>query len=355
MIVIVGATGFTGQQVAQQLMAGDCKVRLTGRNRAKLETLIGSPAGSFECAPIDVTEPSSLSAALESATTVVNCAGPFAEIGEAVVRECVRIGAHYIDTTGEQEFIRRVYERYGQEARRQSVALIPACAVEYALADAAAALLAEQLFPVNSVEVVYCVHKLRMSTGTRKSVLGAIAAPGFWLENTVLTEVHPASRQRRFWIPGEGERLAYAFPGGEVFMLPLHLRPATISTYVVLPMPPFIGPLLTTSVRLVLRSPLKRLVTTLIDLLPGPGSPGEIENGTFAVLLIGANDIARSSVLVRACDPYRLTAVIAAGVAVYLEAKGPGMFGPLAPSMVAGYRLIQELTEPAGASWQMQH
>jgi short subunit dehydrogenase-like uncharacterized protein len=355
MIVLVGATGFTGQQVAQQLISRDCKVRLTGRNQAKLETLIRSLSGSFDCAPIDLTEPSSLSAALESATTVVNCAGPFAEIGEPVVRECVRIGAHYIDTTGEQEFIRRVYERYGEEARSKRVALIPACAVEYALADAAAAALAEKLRPLDSVEVVYCVHELRTSKGTKKSALGAIAAPGFWLENGVLTGVHPASRHRRFSIPGEGERLAYAFPGGEVFMLPLHVRPATISTYIVLPMPSFIAPLLATAARLMFRSPLRTLVTMLIDSSPGPGSPGDMESGTFAVLCIGANDAGRAAMLVRASDPYRLTAVIAAGVAAHVEANGPALFGPLAPSMVAGHRLIQELTEPAGGSWQMQH
>ncbi|HEY9867929.1 MAG TPA: SDR family NAD(P)-dependent oxidoreductase [Candidatus Obscuribacterales bacterium] len=355
MIVIVGATGFTGQQVARQLIARGCKVRLTGRNKAKLEKLIGSLGGSFDCVPIDVTEPASVSAALEPATTVVNCAGPFAEIGEPVVRECVRIGAHYIDTTGEQEFIRRVYERYGQEARSKHAALIPACAVEYALADAAAAALAEQLRPLNSVEVVYCVHDLRTSKGTKKSALGAIAAPGFWLENGVLTEVHPASRPRRFSIPGEKGKLAYAFPGGEVFMLPLHLRPATISTYIVLPMPPFIASLITTSARLVLRSPLRRLVTALIDSLPGPGSPEEIESGKFAVLCIGANDSGSGAVLVSASDPYRLTAILAAGVAAHVEVNAPAMFGPLAPSMVAGYRLIQALTEPAGASWQMQH
>ena len=307
----------------------------------------------FEYVRADVSTPSSLGAALESTTTVINCAGPFTDLGEPVVRDCVRRGVNYIDTTGEQAFIRMVYERYGDEARKRKIALVPACAVEYALADAAAAMMAEAATALDDFQVAYCVHSMHASPGTKKSAMRVTTSPGFWLENGTLQVIEPTKTHLAFEIPDEGKRHGYSFPGGEVFMLPLHMQVKSVSTYLILPLPPLMVTLLSTGMSMLLKSPLGQLVPSLMELGGSGPSAAQRKSGTFEVFCIGTASGEKRPITVLASDPYGLTAVIAAGVATHMEQQGSEAFGPVAPSMVAGYQLIKELTESSGTVWQV--
>ena len=351
MITLIGATGITGRLVAEQLKSAGCKVRIAARNQVKLKLLASQLGDTFEYVSADVTNPASLRSALESTSIAINCAGPFTDLGEPVVRECARGGIHYIDTTGEQGFIRTVYEGYGDDARKNKVALVPACAVEYALADAAAAMMADQVTACNEIQVAYCVHSMHASRGTQKSAIRALTMPGFWREDDELKAIQPMQTHREFDIPGEGKRLGYCFPGGEVFMLPLHMKASSISTYMILPLPPSLVATISTVAINLMRSPLGNILPALID-VSGPGpTRTQRHTGTFEIVCNGIYENTKGAVAVRAADPYGLTAVIAAGVARHIEHHGSAAVGPVAPSMVAGYHLIRELTERAGTTW----
>ncbi|WP_131785770.1 hypothetical protein [Frankia symbiont of Coriaria ruscifolia] len=41
----------------------------------------------------------------------MNCAGPFLELGEPVVRAAIAAGCHYVDTSAEQMFVKGVFRR----------------------------------------------------------------------------------------------------------------------------------------------------------------------------------------------------------------------------------------------------
>ena len=60
----------------------------------------------------------SLRALVDGADVLINCAGPFTYAGEPVVRAAVDAGVHYVDSTGEQSFMRMVFDRYGPDAER---------------------------------------------------------------------------------------------------------------------------------------------------------------------------------------------------------------------------------------------
>ena len=66
-----------------------------------------------------VDDHASLRALLDGADVLINCAGPFTFAGEPVVRAAVDAGVHYVDSTGEQPFIRMVFDRYGAAAERE--------------------------------------------------------------------------------------------------------------------------------------------------------------------------------------------------------------------------------------------
>ena len=44
---------------------------------------------------------------------MIACAGPFSVHGEPVLRTAAEAGTHYLDTTGEQGFMKRVFDEFG--------------------------------------------------------------------------------------------------------------------------------------------------------------------------------------------------------------------------------------------------
>src|SRR5689334_9949990 len=108
-VVLLGATGFTGALTAAQLAARapeGLRWALAGRDAAKVEA-VRERAGAHgaQVVTADVTDPASMRALAESARVVVTTVGPFALHGPPVVAACAEAGAHYLDITGEPEFV----------------------------------------------------------------------------------------------------------------------------------------------------------------------------------------------------------------------------------------------------------
>ncbi len=106
-------------------------------------------------------DPAALRELLEPCAAVISCAGPFVEHGEPVVRAAVAAGTHYLDTTGEQPFMRAVFDDHGPRAERAGVALLTAMGFDYAPGDMLAALAAEDMGPLDEIVLAYCDARLR--------------------------------------------------------------------------------------------------------------------------------------------------------------------------------------------------
>src|SRR5699024_7059804 len=72
------------------------------------------------------------------AAVVLNTVGPFARYGYEVVQACLEVGAHYIDTNGEQNWMIDVERIYGAEIAAQGLLLTPGLAQMYTLGEIAA-------------------------------------------------------------------------------------------------------------------------------------------------------------------------------------------------------------------------
>lgn len=351
MIALIGATGFTGTLIAQELKRIGCPARLAARDETKLRRLATDLGGRFDTVQVDVTDASGLYRAFDGATVVINCAGPFTGLSEPVVGEAARRGVHYLDTTGEQSFIRYVFEELDDEARRNGVALVPACAFEYALADAAAELSAEGLQPCDEVEIAYAVRGFGTSRGTRKSIISAFGARGFQYRNSALVPMPSGLISRRVNFPKAGRRTATALPFGEAIMVPRHVATQNVTTLMVLPVPAAVLSAASTLAGLILRSPLGGPLVRGA----GRGSFGppieERQKSAFEILCTARRGAQHRRVAVAGRDPYGLTATIAAHIASLLHNGNIAGTGAIAPSMVAGPKAIIEATSAAGVSW----
>ncbi|MFC4115655.1 saccharopine dehydrogenase family protein [Nonomuraea zeae] len=125
-IVLFGASGFTGALTASYLARTappGTRWALAGRDRAKLERL-GLDAPILIA---DAADPAAVAELARSTRVLATTVGPYVTYGEPLVAACADAGTHYLDLTGEAEFVDRVYVRYHHRAVRSGAKLVHAC------------------------------------------------------------------------------------------------------------------------------------------------------------------------------------------------------------------------------------
>lgn len=138
-IVLLGATGYTGQRVLRELLARGEEPTLVGRNRTKMLAVADRFQAELPVAAVDVTSTADLTGLLEPTDVVVSTVGPFMQLGLATVTAAAQVGAHYLDSTGEGTFARRVFE-LDSVAAAQGATLVPAFGYDYVPGNLAGAL-----------------------------------------------------------------------------------------------------------------------------------------------------------------------------------------------------------------------
>jgi short subunit dehydrogenase-like uncharacterized protein len=333
-ITVIGATGFVGRLVARELARQDRPFRLTGRDADRLAALVEPLGADVETRIVDVRDADSLAAAIQPGDAVINCAGPFTEWGDPVIRTCLDARAHYLDTTGEQTFMRRVMDQYDERAHAAGVSVVPAMAFEYALADCAAALGGRGLAkPLRSVDAIYSWRTPASSRGTRRTVVRMLGRRGVILEGGRLRSRAQGSRRRAVQLSAGRPRQAVMFTSGEVITVPRHLETDAVRGWAVVGgrtarLVPLLSPFLPVIVPF-----LRPLIEAIATRAPDPNETVRAASEfTIRVELHDRTGIRRATEL-RGRDPYAITAAATvAGARRALAADAPR--GVLAPAQL---------------------
>lgn len=198
-IVLFGATGYTGELAARALVARGAAPLLAARSRERVEAL-AAQLGGLDAAVADVQQPGTLRALLEPGDVLVTTVGPFVRWGQAALCAALDAGAHYVDSTGEPPFIRRVFERHGAQSEAAGVGLLTAFGYDYVPGNLAGALaLREAGARAVSVDVGYFVSGgAQPSGGTRASAAGMLAEPAYAFTGGALVTQRTAHSVRSF-------------------------------------------------------------------------------------------------------------------------------------------------------------
>lgn len=134
-MVVFGATGVTGRRVARYLAerSGETELRwaAAARSTDKLERILDEDAvDPPEMIAADVDDPASLEAMASRARVVLNVVGPYTLYGRPVIAACVAAGAHYVDLSGEIQFVRRMIEEFDDPAAAARVKVVQVCGFE---------------------------------------------------------------------------------------------------------------------------------------------------------------------------------------------------------------------------------
>ncbi|RTM14049.1 MAG: saccharopine dehydrogenase [Bradyrhizobiaceae bacterium] len=133
-IVVYGATGFTGQLVAEYLAAhykGDRSLRwaMAGRSLDKLKSVrdaIGAPADT-PLIVADASDAASLKAMVAQAKSVITTVGPYLLYGNELIAECVATGTDYFDLCGEVPWMRRMIDAHLATAQKTGARIVFSC------------------------------------------------------------------------------------------------------------------------------------------------------------------------------------------------------------------------------------
>jgi short subunit dehydrogenase-like uncharacterized protein len=133
-IVVYGATGFTGQLVAEYFAAhytgnGDPKWAMAGRSLEKLAAVrdaIGAPADTA-LIRADGGDPASLQAMVGQTRSVISTVGPYQLYGSELVAACAATGTDYLDLCGEPVWMRQMIDAHEAAAKSSGARIVFSC------------------------------------------------------------------------------------------------------------------------------------------------------------------------------------------------------------------------------------
>ncbi|KAG1458696.1 hypothetical protein G6F46_002048 [Rhizopus delemar] len=144
-VTVFGATGLTGKHIVRHifqlatdnpnLLPSNFNWAIAGRNEENLEAIVQEMLQAYAQASINppsvlvasVTQRENLDNITGQTKVLINAVGPFRFMGEYVVRSCVEQGCHYVDVTGEPEFVERMQRTYHEKAVSNRVTIVHSC------------------------------------------------------------------------------------------------------------------------------------------------------------------------------------------------------------------------------------
>jgi short subunit dehydrogenase-like uncharacterized protein len=140
-VVVYGVSGYTGRLVCEYLRELNVPFVAAGRDKNKVQEVIDKVPG-IDTVVHDVVEVEhevgALTELFSGAKVVCNIVGPFIRYGPEVAEAALAAGCHYVDTTGEQDWVLHAKSEWGEEYAEKGLLLSPGVAQMYTTGEIAA-------------------------------------------------------------------------------------------------------------------------------------------------------------------------------------------------------------------------
>lgn len=215
-VVVYGASGYTGRLVCEYLREYNIPFIAAGRSADKLDSALKSNVAGIETASYEVVEvlhtTEALTELFKGASVVLNTVGPFAKFGDEVVAACLAAKVHYTDTTGEQDWLIKLDEEYGEKFAAAGLLLSPGLAHMYTTGEIAAQLCLETP-GMDTLDIAVFWGGSPTIASTQTILVNAAMAKAYYLEQNQYVEWQPDAGLYSLAIPGQHEA-ALALPWG---------------------------------------------------------------------------------------------------------------------------------------------
>jgi short subunit dehydrogenase-like uncharacterized protein len=215
-VVVYGASGYTGRLVCEYLREFNVPFLAAGRDSDKLDASMNANVPGIETAQYEVStvehSVEALTELFRGASVVCNTVGPFSRYGPEVVEAALAAGAHYIDTTGEQDWLITCDEQYGADFRAAGLLLSPGVAQMYTTGEIAAQICLENP-GLDTLDVAVFWGGSPTIASTQTILVNAAMSKAHYLEQNQYQEWDADAGLYQLAIPGQHE-LALALPWG---------------------------------------------------------------------------------------------------------------------------------------------
>lgn len=198
-IVLFGATGYTGTLVAEALARAaqqePFRWAIAGRNPEKLAEVQRVVADTNpDALPglllADIDDAASMAAMAGAARVLITTVGPYLRYGEPALRACVEAGTHYVDLTGEPEFVDRSRAAWHETARARGLRIVHCCGFDSIPHDLGA------LFTLDTLRERLGEEEFRKADIVLR---GFVEASGTFSGGTWNSAIEQFSRAREYW------------------------------------------------------------------------------------------------------------------------------------------------------------
>ncbi len=278
-------------------------------------------------------------------TVLASTAGPFSEVGELTVAAAIASGSHYLDSTGESDFMAQTYRRHNAAAREKGLVVMNSCAFEYVFGDCAVELALDAFPKARSLRVSYAIPKY----ATRGTALSALGIAFGKRARAIKPEGRPIDFPQPF-----GRRWAVAYDGGESELLPRRRPDVGITTLMEMPqvvargagMLPLLAPVMASAPA---RAAMRRAVRRMPE---GPTPEQRAKQEWLILVEVDPDAAGQRRLAVRGVDPYGLTGEVLARTAAKLVAGKQKAAGVLSPAQAFDPAETLDSMADLGVSWR---
>ena len=214
-VVVYGASGYTGRLICEYLREFNVPFIAAGRDKARIAEVLDKVPGidtvAHEIVEVE-HQVAPLTELLSGASVVCNTVGPFAQHGGEVVEACIATGCHYLDTTGEQDWLIQCDEAYGQRMADEGLLLSPGLAQMYTTGEIAAGLCLETP-GLDTLDILVFWKGMPTIASTRTILVNAALAKAHYLEQNEYVEWPADAGLYSVTVPGQHET-GLALPWG---------------------------------------------------------------------------------------------------------------------------------------------
>lgn len=215
-VVVYGASGYTGRLICEFLRQYNVPFTAAGRSSDTLTASMDAHVPGIETADYEVvaTEHTleALTELFRGSSVVLNTVGPFMKLGGVVVEAALAAGAHYSDTTGEQDWLIHCDEEFGTRFAEAGLLLSPGIAQMYTTGEIAAQIALETP-GLDTMDIAVFWGGSPTIASTRTILVNAAGGAAYHLEQNEYVPFDPAQGLVPLIVPGQHE-LAQSLPWG---------------------------------------------------------------------------------------------------------------------------------------------
>lgn len=336
-IAVYGATGHTGGHLLAELHRRGLTPILVGRNADRMRAA-AEAAGltNAEIRVADLTDHAALAAAFTGADAVISSLSAYVRNGEPVLAAAIAAGAHYTDISGEQLFLKKVFDDYATEAETAGVTVVSGITDNNIAGDLLANLVARR---VNGPAEIVISHLSKSggngSKGSAKTVFASLDwfSSGGWHFADGELRTGPA-RHPEMTFPGDSAPTAVGkFPQPPVLTVPRHTEVASVEGVLAAE----------------ILSTLGSFTEELIEQIPDEPS----SDLRYQVIVDAHSDGRVVRGVVDGVDSYRDSALLAVEIATRLAA-GSAKPGALAPAEAFEPAEFLDALARFGITWRIE-